>query len=228
MSLGKDCRSIREKIRSLLGAADFEGLAELQRGRVPVVRYLLAMTYDKGDVISWRAIEAIGRITATMPADRARNIIQRVLWMMRDESGGNAWSAAEVIGEIVRGNPGAFKDIVPVVISFHEEELFRTGVLRAMARMAEANAGLVRPHAGVARRYLDAPEPAVRGNALLALMAIGGEGLAQECERMLGDGASFQFYDGRELVRKKIKSLARRCAGPRGAGGENGGEGPGA
>jgi hypothetical protein len=212
VSSGKDCHSIRGKIRSLLEVPDFEGLAELQRARAPVVRYLLGMTYDKADVISWRAMEAIGRLTAAMPADRVRNIIQRVLWMMRDESGGNPWSAAEVIGEIVRVSPVAFQDIIPVVISFHEEELFRLGVLRAMARMAETAAGLVRPHAWVARRYLQDPRPAVRGNALMALMALGGEGLAPECERMLGDDAAFRFYDGQGLVSSKISSIARECA----------------
>lgn len=204
---------VKAEIRSMLEAEDYEGLRRLSEKGVPVVRHLLGMTYDKGEALSWRAMDAVGRLTAAFPAAKTRNTVQRVLWMMRDESGGTAWSAPEVIGEIIRNNPGDLEDMVPVVISFYEEELFRSGVLRAMARIAGVRADLVEPFRGVPLSYLSSREPAVRGNAVLALAALGGAGLAGELRGLLGDEAEVEYYDGRSLVRKAIGALAREAAG---------------
>jgi hypothetical protein len=105
-----------------------------------VFRRLISVTYDKENIICWRAIESVGMIageTARTNPDVVRNLAQRLLWMMRDESGNNPWSAPEMLGEIVRNSPDTFADIAPVILSFHDEHILRRGVLRAAVRISE-------------------------------------------------------------------------------------------
>lgn len=201
-------KTLRQEIKALLESGDYEGITGLQARPATLIRHLLPFTYDKGDVLCWRAIEAIGRVTALMPPDEVRSTIQRVLWMMRDESGGNVWSGAEIIGEIVRTDPGPFEDIVPVLVSFHEENLFRTGTLWAMARIAGVRPDLVEPLEDVPLGYVDSPEPAVRGLALLALGSLRAKRFIPVFEKRLHDDSHFLMYDGKSLLRKTVGEIA--------------------
>ena len=82
--------------------------------------------------MSWRAIEAVGlaskEIARTRP-ELVRNTVGRLLWMIRDESGGIGWSSPEMLGEIVRNNPEQFADIAPIIVSFLDEDMLSAGVL---------------------------------------------------------------------------------------------------
>jgi hypothetical protein len=195
---------LRAEIAALLQKRDFDGLIELYKKKKSVLRHLIAMTYDLEDLMSWRAMESIGAVTARMPADEAREVIQKVLWMMREESGNNAWSAPDILCEILKANPKPFHDIVPVLVSFHEEEFFRTGVLRAMARIAQQWPELIEPFADVAIGYLQAPEPPVRGYAALVLRALG---KPFPGENLKANEATVVLYDGSSLTEKAVKDL---------------------
>jgi hypothetical protein len=204
-------KTLRQEIKGLLESGDLGGITALAARPATLLRHLIPFTYDKGDLLCWRAVEAIGRVTAIMTPEEVRSTIQRVLWMMRDESGGNVWSGAEIIGEIVRTNPGPFEDIVPVLVSFHEEALFRTGALWAMARIAEVRADLVEPLWDVPLGYVDSPEPALRGLALMALGRMGNGRFMPLFERRLQDTATLTVYSGRSLVRKTVGEIAREA-----------------
>lgn len=165
--------SDRSDIRALLTGGvtpDIGALIELYRREGhAVIRHLISLSYDKGGSLSIRAIEAVGVLSGQMSAERARGLIQRILWMMRDESGGTAWSGPELIGAIVSENPALFEDIVPVLFSFHEEEIFTAGVLWAMARIARRRPDFVMPLSGEIARYLEHHDASVRENAQAAL-----------------------------------------------------------
>jgi hypothetical protein len=208
MSDGKITEGLKGNIRALLEREDYEALLEMAEKERPVLRLLISMTYDKTDVISWRATGAIGLITATMPEEKARSTIQRMLWMMREESGTNPWGAAEVIGEIIRANPGPFEDIVPIVISFHEEEFLRTGVLWAMKRIAEVRPDLVEPFVDVPLEYQKSKNPSERGFSILVLGALGRKEHIPLLEQSLGDNDTIGLYDGASIIERPISALA--------------------
>lgn len=159
-------------ILNLLHSRDYDGLIELSRKDRSVLRHLISLTNGKND-LARSATEAIGKITSSMPPYEARKIIQRILWMMRDESGGSCWGGPEILGEIVRGACEPFMDIIPVIASFHEEDFFRAGVLRALGRLAEVRTDLIMPYAEIIKGYAGDPDPEVRGNAIYALKALG-------------------------------------------------------
>ena len=167
------------------------------------------MTYDLSDVIGWRAMDAIGRICATEPVDKVRNTIERILWTMREESGNNPWSSAEVIAEILTRNPDPFLDIVPIVISFNDEPIMRPGALRAMYRIGRDRPELVELFADAPIEHKDDPNPQVRGYAALALSFVAPQGRAEALRKLGSDDARFSFYDGVELREITVAEAAR-------------------
>lgn len=209
--------SLRQTIVSYLEDKDFAALKELYKKESSVIRHLISLTYDRKKTLCWRAIEAIGIVSSAMNSDEARKLAQRVLWMMREESGGNPWSAPDILGEIVRAHPDALSDIAPIIASFHDEGIFTEGVLKAIGRIAEARPGLSEPFKDIISGYLDDTAPPVRGCAVYAmgrLLAIAAErpgqkGLETIAGESLNDRAELDFYLDGDLKRVTVAELAR-------------------
>jgi hypothetical protein len=199
---------VKAELKRLLEEKDYDGIVELSRAKRSLFRHLVAMTYDKGDVMAWRAMEAIGAITARMSPDEGRAVIQKVLWMLREESGNNAWSGPEILGEILRANPGPYRDVVPVLVSFHEEEFFRPGVLWAMYRIARRWPDLIEPFSDIAVEHIDSHDPSVRGYAALVLASLG----KPFPEKAIADDDTVLCYDEGTLTRKPVRELLRMAA----------------
>jgi hypothetical protein len=202
---------IKPEIKALLEKRDYDGVVELSRRKRNIFRHIAAMTYDKSDVLSWRAMEAIGAITAVLPPDEGRDVIQKVLWMLREESGNNAWSAPEILGEILRANPKPYLDIVPILISFHDEEFFRPGVLWAMYRIAQRWPELIEPSSAIAHTYADSSDPLVRGYAALVLKVLGKPLPSGSLEE---DDSEITLYEEGALVRRPIRDLPAMAEEP--------------
>jgi len=202
---------VREEVISALERRDYDDLIELWIKENGVIRILISMTYNKDDIVAWRAIEAIGRITAVMAErqpDDVRNLAGRMLWMIRDESGGIGWSAPEIIGEIIRNNTELCYDLVPVLISFHEEQMLRAGVLWAAGRIAEVNRELILSAVPVIMSYLNDPDCNVRGMAIWAISRIRPEGYNVMIKDLISDDHVMVIYNNGELQNVRIGTLA--------------------
>lgn len=199
---------LKGELTALLNTADFDSLVARGLGRYAVVRTLIGLTYDLDDVLSWRAIEAIGLITARMSADRVRNLLQRLLWMLREESGNNSWTAGQIIGEIISRNPGPFEDIAPIVISFHDEPVFRAGALWSMYRIGAVRPDLAEPFIEVAKEHLTDPDSRIRGLAVMALSVLGPVHSAP-IEGMCDDTGVFNLYRDGAFYLTTVGDLAR-------------------
>ncbi len=133
---------LKKEIIDLLEKRRYEDIINLSPSPNKVISVLITLSYDKTLRISWRAIEAIGLISkeiAKSDPGTVRNIAGRLLWMIRDESGGIGWSVPEILGEIVRNNPGLCSDLAPIIASFHEEKMLTAGVLWALGRIGKIN-----------------------------------------------------------------------------------------
>ena len=207
--------NIKDRIKGLLELRAYDQVADLAGQDKSAMRWLISLSYDKTDVISWRAIEAAGVISRTFSKGRIdllRETIRRLLWSMDEESGGIGWSAAEMLGEIVTGDPDAFNDIIPILWSFREEEMFRAGIVWAMGRIA-----MVRPEL-VAFIIQDLPEmledrnPVVRGY-IVRLMGLLPEALntgevRQLISKLLGDLEPVPVYYEGELLSISVGEIA--------------------
>lgn len=179
-----------------------------------VIRWLISLAYDKDDVISWRAMEALGLIVPKFTGDRIgiiRDTIRRLLWSMSDESGGIGWSAAEMLGEIIRNNPDEFKDIIPLVWSFREEEMFRPGAVWAMGRIAAFRPDLVMFISKELHVLLHDGNPAVRGYAAWVEGLLGDADGLEEVKKLSGDMSRINFYSEGDLLKKTVEEIAAQA-----------------
>lgn len=202
----------RKEILALLEEKKYEEITALAKKNTRgLFRLLISITYDKSAVLCWRAIEVTGiiagEIAKTSP-DVIRNLAQRLLWMMRDESGNNPSSAPEMLGEIVRNSPDSFADIAPIIASFHDELMLRRGVLRAIFRIGEVRPDLICISSEFTGPFLRDEDPLVRAYALLISGAYKLGGTAPAVSALKDDSGVVTLYRDGGFVSLSIGDLA--------------------
>ncbi|MFN3479848.1 MAG: DVU0298 family protein [Thermodesulfovibrionales bacterium] len=206
---------LKDNIKAALLKPDFDSIVSMALKEKKVFRILISLAYDKTELICWRAIEAIGKAAGALKKedpDFVRNIVQRLLWSLSEESGGIGWSAPDMLGEIVINAPDLFPDIPPIILSFKDEESFLPGVLRAMGRIAEAGInGLDRSLCrDIIIRSLNDKSPFVRGTALWAASMLKMMELKDKVSSLLKDDESFLLYEDQGLKEISVKEMAGR------------------
>lgn len=203
---------LKEEIKEALGEADFERVARLALESRRVFRILISLAYDKEDLLCWRAIEAMGKAAGAVgekdPA-AVRNVVQRLIWSVSEESGGIGWSAPEMLGEIVINNPHTCADILPILFSFHEEESFLKGVLWALRRIADAGIDGIEGSLELVTKALCHSDPLVRGLALHALPKFAIAEVEERVKSMTRDKGQCRVYENHKLVETKVGDIAR-------------------
>lgn len=201
----------KKEIIRLLKEKKYDDLAGLPLSGKKIISLLISLSYDKKDVISWRAMEAIGMITRNISSadpDSVRNIIGRLLWMIRDESGGIGWSVPEILGEIVRNNPVLSADIAPIIVSFHEEKMLTAGVMKAAGRIGGLNSEFTDYTVPIIIPYLRSSDPVIRAHAAWASGELGASNAVNELEGLKNDTSTVSFYEEGELKDISIGKIA--------------------
>lgn len=207
--------SLKNKITAALATRDYDEVARLAVSDRRALTKLVALAYiDKDDVMCWRAIEAMGAAAAIAKKDpqRVRNLVQRILWSAREESGGMGWSAPELLAEIASASPRQFADIPPIIVSLHvedEEKVFLKGVLWAIARMAEAGITEVPGAEEVVLRALEDSDPQVRGLAARAAVLASIGAAASKLKDLAGDEGRFVIYRDGDMEEESLAKVAR-------------------
>ena len=215
---GERMKASKGGVKRLLEEGAYSEIADLAREDKGVLRWLISLSYDKEDVVSWRAMEAVGVVGRELMKDGGdvvRDTVRRMLWSMGDESGGIGWSAAEIIGEIIRNNPDGFPDIVPILWSYREEEMFRAGTVWAMGRIAEVRPDLVRFIVRDLPEILEDGNPAVRGYAVWTISMLEDGALAEEAKKLADDNASVAFYREGKLVKTTVGDIVKEMVSKR-------------
>lgn len=203
--------SLKNRITAALASRNYDEVARLAVSDRRALTKLVALAYvDKDDVMCWRAIEAMGAAAAAIAKkdpQRVRNLVQRILWSAREESGGMGWSAPELLAEIASASPRQFADIPPIIVSLHvedEEKVFLKGVLWAIARLAEAGITEVPGAEEVVLRALEDSEPQVRGLAARAAVAAKIGIPDVELKELASQQAWFIIYRDGELKQETV------------------------
>ncbi len=200
----------KDRIKYLLNGLRFEDIIKIAENDKGVIRILISLSYDKQDVTSWRAIEAMGLISGALSRGRTeivRDTVRRLLWSMGEESGGIGWSAAEMLGEIVRNNTDEFKDIIPIIWSFREELMFRAGTVWAMGRIASVRPELALFTLNDLKEMIYDKNPHVRGYAVWALGIMRQAALIKDTSSLANDDTDILFYGNGELQKRKVKDI---------------------
>lgn len=201
-------------VKEALQRKDYGTITDLAVKNRRVFRSLISLAYNKEDVVSWRAIEAMGKAAGAVAGENpslVRDVVQRLIWSMSEESGGIGWSAPEMLGEIVRSSPAVFADIPPIILSFHEEEMFLKGVLWAMGRIADAGISPPQGAAELARRCLGSEDPVARAFALIAISKMDLNREDGAVCALTRDNATVRIYDDGELQELTVGEIARRA-----------------
>jgi HEAT repeat protein len=204
----------KKEVAELLSEKKYDELIRRFSGKRKIFSTLISLSYDKGDVISWRAMEAIGLITGEIAGtdpELVRNTVGRLLWMIRDESGGIGWSAPETLGEIVRNNPELCADIAPIIVSFHEEKMLTAGVMRAVGRVGKTSREMVDYAVPIIISCLKDPDRTVRAHAAWAAGELGVIQAADELEKLGNDTDVIPFYEDGELREKSVGEIAAKA-----------------
>jgi HEAT repeat protein len=207
-------RPLKKEVTKYLEGKNYLGIITLSPSSHKIINLLITLTYDKSQSVSWRAMEAIGLLSkeiAKTDPEKVRNIVGRLLWMIRDESGGIGWSCPEMLGEIVRNNPDLCADIAPIIVSFHEEKMLISGVLWAIGRMGIINDETVGYAIPVTLQYLDSPDDTIRGYAAHAMGRLGAVGAVSKLEQLKSDESPIDFYEDGDLKKKRVGAIAEEA-----------------
>lgn len=166
--------SSRERIRAALEANDLSNIIRQYGNKASLLNILTRLSYNKDTLAGWRAIKAMGLVArerVSKDIASLKETCRKLLWSLSDESGGIGWSAPEILGEIVNADPERFREFVPLIASVFEaaEDVFRPGVLYALARVGEKTPDLLLPHKDIVFRGLSEKDPLARIHALNAL-----------------------------------------------------------
>lgn len=202
----------KKLLKKLLQNGDLEKIAAISSDDRGIINLLFAFSYDKEDVMTWRAIEGVGLIAKKIAVDDAefiRSTARRLLWSMTEESGGISWSAPEMLGEIIRANPKKFADLIPILWSSRNEDVFRAGTIWAMGRIAEVAPESIVFISQELRQMIEDPDPQIRGYSIWVLGKIDGIETINDIKKFSKDENQIYFYRNKSLVKISVGEIAQ-------------------
>jgi rubredoxin len=134
------------RIKALLDGEDYAGLMELSDAHGGKVgNSLISLAADLDEDRRWRAIRALGLVTARIydrEPEQARRVVRQLIWNLNEESGGIGWGMPEAFGEILAVREELALEYGPLLASYllepertldHEE--LQRGVIWALGRL---------------------------------------------------------------------------------------------
>lgn len=152
---------LKKMVSELLHEGRDDELRRLVEADSRSVRPLLGRLWDNDTAVRSRAAAALGEAAAAN-AELGKEILRRLLWALNDESGTNGAPGLAAIGEIGRRAPGLVGPHVGALVSLVWDEGLRPELLQALAAIAEADPGLVRPYLAEIEVELEAANDAER------------------------------------------------------------------
>jgi HEAT repeat protein len=193
---------MKSQLLAWLAGAEFQKIVDASLAQSRTLRVLITITYEGDILMRWRAIDAIGRCAGrlcTIRPGSLKNLLRRLFWMMSDESGAIAWHAPEAIGEIIRSNPVAFAEFIPMTIALLElepEDLppFLPGILYALGRIGEAAPERIREGLPGITAALANPDPQIRAMAVWSLGMLGARDALKRHRELAHDSSEALVY----------------------------------
>lgn len=213
-------RELKKRILLLLKNNDVENsLKEIcNLPARQAVNPLFSFFYNTDELVKWRAINAMGAVTANLAErnmESARVIMRRLLWNLNDESGGIGWGSPEAMGEIMVRNERLADEYSSILVSyissdgnFIEHEFLQRGVLWGLGRLAHARPHLVKESAPFLVSYLQSQDAILRGIAAWAAEPLGNKIILPALERLSDDNAKLNIFLDQRIVECSVSWLA--------------------
>lgn len=203
-------RHLREKIVTLLKDGDFLGLSELASQDTGVAAILMQFFYNPADLLHWRALEGLGYVAGSHP-EQVGKLINRLLYLLNEDSGSNGWGAAAALGEIGRHQISLVKEIIPMFVGFLEELFSQEPMLWGVGRLAKVHPELLDEVLPVIVPFLTSPKPQLRALAAWSLGTAGYRPAADALRALLRDEQPVQLYDHGNLHQTTVGQVAQEA-----------------
>jgi hypothetical protein len=203
-------RQLRDQIITLLQAGNFSGLTELAGQDAGVAGILMQFLYDPGALLYWRALEGLGQVARSHP-EQVHRLINRLLYLLNEDSGSTGWGAAAALGEIGRHQVSLVKEIIPMFVGFLEEPFSREPMLWGVGRLAEVHPQLLEEVLPAIVPFLTIVDPQLQALAAWSLGKARYRPAAGALRALLGDEHPIQLYDRGNLFQTTVGEIAREA-----------------
>jgi hypothetical protein len=211
---------MKRKLRQLLEQNRLDAIADMAAERRRVLAMLRSLTFDRDQLVVWRAVEAMGvvadRLADSYP-DAVLEELRSLFWLLSEESGGVCWHAPEAMAEIVRRRPDRFSSYISIIVTLINEmadedlDHFRPGVLWAIGRLGSIASDTIADVLPAIEASLVAADPQARGMAAWCLQQVGRADLLEGREELLGDSARVTLYEKGALAETTVRELVMRA-----------------
>lgn len=203
-------RHLREKIVSLLKDGNFPGLTALAGQDAGVAAILMQFIYDPGDLLYWRALEGLGYVAGFHP-EQVQKLINRLLYLLNEDSGSTGWGAAAALGEIGRHQIALVKEIIPMFVGFLEEPFSQEPMLWGVSRLAEVHPELLDEVLPGIVPFLTNAKPEMRALAARVIGAARYRPAADAVRALVEDDQPVQIYNKGNLLQTTVGQEAREA-----------------
>jgi len=203
---------LREKIVTLLQSGDLDGLKALADQESGVAAILMQFLYEPGPLLYWRALEGLGAVADSHPK-QVDKLINRLLYLLNEDSGSTGWGAAAALGEIGRGRISLVKEIIPMFVGFLAEPFSRESILWGVGRLAEVHPELLAEVLPEIVPFLTSPEPQIRALAAWSLGKARHRSASEAIQALTGDEHPVELFDGGHLRHSTVGQIAREALG---------------
>ena len=213
-------RALKKRLLLFLQSEEFvsnlDRLLELTPRQA--VNPLFSFFHHRDPLIRWRAVTAMGIITAALAENEmesARVIMRRLMWTLNDESGGIGWGSPEAMGEIMARNHDLACEFGCILVSYINEEanyleheVLQRGVLWGLGRLGFVYPEHMRVAAPAFQPFLQSADPNHRGLAAWAITPLGDENAIPLLEDLTRDESEIMLYTDMRLMRSTVARLA--------------------
>lgn len=213
--------SLRKDIAKLVEAGSLDQIAALAQESSAVPTMLMSRLYAADALTRWRAADAMGRSCALIwkrdPA-KVRQLLQRLIWALNDESGTTGWGVPQAIGEVIRTDEDLAKEFAPMLVAYlHDDDVavgtdvLVHGVVHALGRTGERYEDAVRRAEPALMARLADENATTRGLAAWALGRMRATGASDAVRALCEDAAAAERYDAGELVHTNVAAMAQEA-----------------
>jgi hypothetical protein len=214
-------RKLKKSVFELLQGADFDAALEKILLLPPrrAVNPLFSFFYHTNPLIRWRAVTAVGAVTALLAdseIESARVVFRRLMWNLNDESGGIGWGSPEAMGEILFRHRKMRDEYLSIFLSYLrpggnylEHEGLQQGLLWGAGRIAHGSPEPIRQAASLVQAHLDAANPRLRGTAAWTCGVMTDRTAADRLRALEGDRAGFELWIDQNLRFTTVGDTAR-------------------
>ncbi|MDA8334176.1 MAG: PBS lyase [Peptococcaceae bacterium] len=175
-----------------------------------MIRDLQRLLYSGDRLLRLRAADVLGRLAAKVaPVDPGAfpGFLQQLLDSPEDP-GSFCPGALDAAGEIIAWAPGIYAGFVPLLTQYLDNEAIRPQVLRALAKIAAVNPGILRKFAARLSPFLRDTVPENRAWAACALGNLRAAEAIDDLRNLEHDAHAIPYYEDGALETKTVGQMA--------------------